>query len=172
MKVSIVSGHINAAKIALQVAALRAGHLVAAIAFDEWLFTFVAIADEGLAPGFLDSVTMAESRLLVSLTLIFLAGIGNMRLLLTFATAGDVAGRRLTMKLEINVYGETDCLEVATGAAFNIIDAGSTKVVLLTQAHEFVDQCVDIWNQTKLRFANCVTATTRTSKLGAALSNF
>lgn len=103
IEVSIVSGHVDAAKIALQVAALRAGHLVAAIAFDEGLVAFVAIADESLASGFLDLVTVAESRLFVSLTLILLAGVGNMRLFLTLATAGDVASRRLTMELKIDV---------------------------------------------------------------------
>jgi len=105
IEVSIVGGHVNAAKITLQVAALRAGHLVTAIAFDEVLLAFVAVTDESLASGFLDSVAMAESRLFVSLSLVLLAGIGNMRLFLAFATAGDFAGRRLTMELEVNVDG-------------------------------------------------------------------
>ena len=43
------------------------------------------------------------------------------------------------MKLKINVDGETYCLEVAEGAALNVINTGSAKIVLLSQAHESVD---------------------------------
>jgi hypothetical protein len=103
--VTVVSSDIDAAKITLQVPASRAGHLVASIAFDERLLAFVAVADESLASGFLDLVTMAESRILVALALMFLAGVGNMRLFFALATAGDVASQRLTMELEVDVNG-------------------------------------------------------------------
>jgi hypothetical protein len=105
VEVSIVTGHVDAAQIALQILALRAGHLVAAIAFDKWLLASVAVADQSLASGFLDLVTMAENRLFVALPLVFLAGIWNVCLVLTFATAGDVASRRLTVKFKVNVDG-------------------------------------------------------------------
>jgi hypothetical protein len=130
--VSIVSGNINAAKIALQILAGRAGHLVASIALDERLLAFVAVADEGFAHGFLFGTTMAKGGFLAAFALVFLTRVENMSIFFTLATAGDVAGRRLTMKLKIDGDGWADCLEVAEGTALNIINASSTKVVLLT----------------------------------------
>lgn len=75
------------------------------------------------------------------------------------------------MELKVNADRWIDCLEVAKGAAYNITNAGGTKVVLLTQAHESVYQCVDIWFQTKSRFVEGVTTTTRTGDFRAALSD-
>lgn len=40
----------------------HSGHLAAAVASDEGLLALVAVADESLASGFLDPVTMIESR--------------------------------------------------------------------------------------------------------------
>jgi hypothetical protein len=174
VEVSIVSGYVDSAKITLQIRALRASHLVASIAFDEGLLAFVAVADEGLTSGFLNFATMADGGFFVALALVFIARVRNVSSLFTFATAGDVAGRRLTMQLKVDVDGWADGLEVAVGAALNIINASGTKIVLLTQTHEVVYQRTGIRNQTKLGFPEGVITTVRarTSKLRAALSDF
>lgn len=169
---SVVSSHIHTAKIALQIAALRAGHLVASIALDECLFALVAIANQSFTSGFLDSVTVAKSRLFVTLALVLFTGIGNVRPLLALTTAGDAAGRGLTMEFKVDVDRKADSLEVTEGTSLDIVNTCRTKVVFLTEAHELVYECIGIWDETKLGFAEGVVAATGTSKLETALSDF
>jgi hypothetical protein len=85
---------------------------------------------------------VAESRFFVALALVLLTRIGNVRFLLALATAGDIAGRGLTMELEVDIDGQADGFEVTEGTALDIVNACSAKVVLLTEAHELVYEYV------------------------------
>lgn len=114
---------------------------------------------------------MTESCILGTFSLELFARFGDVSLFLALAAAGDAAVFVLTMELKVDLDGKTDGFEVTEWATFDIFDACRTDVMLLSKAHELIDLWVSFGNQTQLKFAESVSATTWTRKLEAGLSS-
>lgn len=170
LEVFVVSSHVDTTDVALEIAAVGASHLVAAVLLDEGSLAFVARANEGLAHLLFNLVAEADGSVLGAFALVLFARVGNMASMLALATADDSAGRVEAAKLKVNVNRRHDSLEVAERAAFNVLNARALQLFLHTETHEPIDQDCRVGHVAQLHLQKRTRAAGGTNELGAGLT--